>query len=120
MKIRFALLSIFLTYLPVSAVFAISLKQTPESQNLYENRNCQDLYREITELEIATLKFESSIYNTRNADVASVVSTMFSPAVFFVGYTKMMTFKTEIEASESSKELHLLRQRMAELRCFAN
>ena len=97
--------------------WSISVKAELDT-SIYENRSCEELYQEISDLEINTLNFESPIYNSRNNTIASVTSTVFTPAVFFVGFSNAMTFKSEIEASKNNQELNYLRRRMGEMKCF--
>ncbi len=97
---------------------AISLRQEKTNPALYENRSCEQLYHLATQLESHSLNYESSIYNQNNNNIASIVSTVFTPALYFLGYSNYMSFKSGINAYESNKELDKVRHRMAEMRCF--
>lgn len=99
-------------------VNAISLKQEKKSPSLYENRTCEQLYQAATELESYSLNYKSDIYNQNNNNIASIVSTVFTPALYFLGYSNYMSFKSGVKAYESNQQLDKVRQRMAEMRCF--
>lgn len=90
--------------------------QRPES--LYENRTCEQLYLAAGKLERKALNYESDVFNQRNNTVASIVSTVFTPALYFLGYSNLMNFKSDREAYQSNQELNQVRVRMAEMRCF--
>lgn len=112
--------TLFILYLLIiysNSSSAISVK-TELDTSIYEHQSCEEMYYQVSELEIHTLNFESPIYNSRNNTIASVTSTVFTPAVFFVGFSHAMTFKSEIDASKISQELNYLRRRMGEMRCF--
>ncbi len=97
--------------------WAISVKAELDT-SIYDHQSCEELYYQVSELEIHTLNYESPIYNSRNNTIASVTSTVFTPAVFFVGFSHAMTFKSEIEASKVNQELTYLRRRLGEMQCF--
>ncbi len=97
---------------------AISQLQGQRAQSLYENRTCEQLYLAAGKLERKALNYESDVFNQRNNTVASIVSTVFAPALYFLGYSNLMNFKAEREAHHSNEELDKIRLRMAEMRCF--
>lgn len=112
------LIIIMFTVLFVSQTMALSIKESEINYSAYENRSCEELYRDISALEHNTLNYDSPLYNRRNNDMATVASTVFTPAVFFVGFSNAMNFKSEYEASKNNQELNYLRNRMGEMRCF--
>ena len=117
---KFSVYPVFLLSLVMTGnSAAISIKEDSVHMELYENRSCEELYKEISELEFQSLNFESSLYNSRNNGIATVASTVFTPAVFFVGFSNAMTFKSEIESEKTSIRLNYLRNRMGEMRCFS-
>ena len=61
---------------------ALSKKLEQEFESLYEDRSCGELYYQVSELEYRALNYESALYNDRNNNIAAVVSTVFTPAVF--------------------------------------
>ena len=114
-------LLIGLVLLPVAPLAAFSLEPAENPpQGLYENRSCQELYHAASELEVKALNFESDIYNEQNNTLASIVSTVFTPALYFVGYSKYMSFQSDRASYQSAMALDKVRYRMAEMRCFQN
>ncbi|MDX1519519.1 MAG: hypothetical protein R3318_05305 [Gammaproteobacteria bacterium] len=97
---------------------AISQFQGQRPSSLYENRTCEQLYLAAGKLENKALNYESDVYNQRNNTVAGIVSTVFTPALYFLGYSSLMSFKSDREAYHSNLELNKIRFRMAEMRCF--
>ena len=111
----------FMTLIGMSTPsLALSMKLETELEGLYEDRTCAELYYAVSELEKRTLNYESALYNSRNNSLASVASTVFSPAIIFVGVSNAMQFKSELDSERQLQELNFLRQRMAEMNCFAN
>ncbi len=99
-------------------VTALSELQAARPQSLYENRTCQQLYLAAAQLENKALNYKSDLFNQENNTVASIVSTVFTPALYFLGYSNLMSFKSKREAHHSNMELNKIRYRMAEKRCF--
>lgn len=101
-----------------AVAWPISTLQGQRPASIYENRTCEQLYLAAGRLENKALNYESDIFNQRNNTIASVVSTVFAPAMYFLGYSGLMSFKAEREAYQSNQELDRIRIRMAEMRCF--
>ena len=99
---------------------ATALNQEPISEHhpVMDLRHCEQLYQRATELEARAQNRESPLYSERNNNVASVVSTVFTPALYFLGYSKIKQFNSRREAMASLNELDTIRNRMAALRCF--
>lgn len=97
---------------------AISELQGARPNSFYENRTCEQLYLAAGRLENKALNYESEVFNDGNNAIASIVSTVFTPALYFLGYSNLMSFKSERESYQSNEELNKIRLRMAEMRCF--
>lgn len=115
-----ALALTLLMILTVPATQAFSGQSTQIPKGLYENRTCEQLYQAASQMESNALNYESDIYNDRNNQVASIVSTVFTPALFFLGFSNYMSFKSEHEAYQANQKLTDIRQRLAEMRCFTH
>jgi len=107
-------------YLITFSIPALSISQLQGQRpdSLYENRTCEQLYLAAGKLESKALNYESDVFNQRNNTLASIVSTVFTPALYFLGYSNLMNFKSDREAYRSNQELNKVRFRMAEMRCF--
>ena len=98
--------------------WAFNKAQPLENHPVMDLRHCEQLYARATELEARSQNRESSIYSAQNNNVASVVSTVFTPALYFLGFSKIKQFTSRHQAMESLHELDAVRNRMAALRCF--
>jgi len=98
--------------------FALNLveMQKPVGGGLYDNRSCNDLY-----MQALTLEKESFSYAADRGDktqVASIVSTVFTPAIYFLGYSAFQDYKQKARSESTFIEIEDIRLRMAEKRCF--
>lgn len=98
---------------------ALNLIQTKESvgEELYDTRSCNDLYMEASALEKQSFSYEAG--KGERTQIASVVSTVFAPALYLAGYSVFQDFKTGIDAKSTFAKIEEVRYRMAEKRCFA-
>jgi hypothetical protein len=87
----------------------------PIEQGLYDNRSCNDLYMQATNLEKETFTNQAGHKRTQ---VAAVVSTIFTPALYYMGYSAFQDYKNEIRSNSASAQIEEIRFRMAEKRCF--
>jgi RsiW-degrading membrane proteinase PrsW (M82 family) len=87
-------------------------------ERLYDSRSCNDLYMEAMALEKQSFSYQAGSGN--KTQVASVVSTVFTPALYFLGYSVYQEYKTEIKSKSTFAEIEDIRFRMAEKRCFTN
>ncbi len=99
-----------------SALNIVQFNQTVE-ENLYDSRSCNDLYMQTLTLEKESFSYAAG--NGNKTQVASIVSTVFTPALYFLGYSAYQDYKTELNAKSAFAEIEDVRFRMAEKRCFA-
>lgn len=110
---------IFISFLLLSAQSsALNLVEInkPIKQGLYDNRSCNDLYMEALALEKESFSYAAG--NGNKTQVASVVSTIFTPALYYLGYSAYQDYKNEIDSRSTFVEIEEIRFRMAEKRCF--
>jgi len=89
----------------------------PIKQGLYDSRSCNDLYMQASALEKESFAHKTGI-GTRT-QVASIVSTVFAPALYYLGFSAYQDYKSGINAKTAFVEIEEIRFRMAEKRCFA-
>ncbi len=88
----------------------------PADSSLYDSRSCNDLYMEAMALEKENYSYERG--NGNKTQVASVVSTIFAPAVYYLGYSAIQDYKNKANSKSSFVKIEDIRLRMAEKRCF--
>lgn len=114
--IKSSILTVLLTL--SGQCFALNLLETGQTidNSLYDNRTCNDLYMQASALEQKTFLYKTTASN--NTRAATYALTVFSPAIYYFGFT---AYKNHVEQSSSQKatdEIVLVRLRMAEKRCF--
>lgn len=110
---------IFISLLLISAQSsALNLTEInqPIEQDLYDSRSCNDLYMLTINLEKESLRFKSGRENS--TEVASLVSTVFAPAIYYLGYNAFQDYKTDKRNKTAFAKIEEIRFRMAEKRCF--
>jgi len=98
---------------------ALNLAGTNQSitNGLYDNRSCNDLYMQASTLEKDTFIYKTNI-NNNTTRVASYALTIFSPAVYYLGFTAYQNHKQQTRSQIALGEIDQIRLRMAEKRCF--
>ncbi len=101
-----------------SNVSALNLAGTeqPLSDSLYDNRTCNELYMQASELEQQTFHYKTNLYS--DTRVASYALTVFSPAIYYFGYAAYQNHQEQARTQKASNEIDHIRLRMAEKRCF--
>ena len=97
------------------ALNLVDFKQSAD-EKLYDDRSCNDLYMEASALEKQTFSYAEDKSN--KTLMASVASTVFTPALYLVGYSAIKDYKNEADAKSTFVKMEELRYRMAEKRCF--
>jgi hypothetical protein len=100
-----------------SAALNLAEINQPIEEGIYDSRSCNDLY-----MQASTLEKESFTYKTgfgAKTQVASIVTTVFAPAVYYLGYSAFQNYKNGINSKAAFAEIEEIRFRMAEKRCFA-
>ncbi len=99
-------------------VLALNLVQTKESvgEKLYDSRSCTDLYMEASALEKQSFSYETN--KGERTQIASAVITVFTPALYLLGYSAFQDYKTAVGAESTFAKIEEVRYRMAEKRCF--
>lgn len=99
-------------------IWALNLVEInqPVREKLYDSRSCNDLYMEASALEKQSFSYAADEGN--KTLIASVASTVFTPALYFIGYSALQDYKLEIEAKSTFSKIEAIRYRMAEKRCF--
>lgn len=98
-----------------AALNLVDFNQTAE-EKFYDGRSCNDLYMETSALEKKSFSYEADKGN--KTLIASVASTVFTPALYFVGYNAVQDYKEGIESKSTFEQIEEIRVRMAEKRCF--
>ena len=88
----------------------------PVEEKFYDARSCNDLYLEASALEKQSFSYEED--KGDKTMLASVASTVFTPALYLVGYSAVKDYKDEIESKSTFDKIEEIRYRMAEKRCF--
>ncbi|NOG60774.1 MAG: hypothetical protein HND53_09765 [Proteobacteria bacterium] len=98
--------------------FALNLVEfkKPVGENLYDSRSCNDLYMEASALEKESFSYAAG--NRNKTQIAGMVSTVFAPALYYMGYTAYQDYKKEIDSKSTFDKIEEIRFRMAEKRCF--
>jgi hypothetical protein len=89
----------------------------PIEQGLYDSRSCNDLYIQASTLEKEAFAYKKGI--GARTQVASIVTTIFAPAVYYLGFSAFQDYKSGINSKIAFVEIEEIRFRMAEKRCFA-
>ncbi len=90
---------------------------TPAEKGLYDSRSCNDLYVQASALEKESFSYAAD--RGSKTQVASIVSTVFTPALYYLGYSAFQDYKDDIRSKSTFSEIEQIRFRMAEKRCFA-
>lgn len=109
----------FISLLLVSAQStALNLTEInqPIEQGLYDSRSCNDLYMQATAFEKEAFGYKSGSNKTQ---VASMVSAVFAPAIYYLGFSVFQDYKNGIRSKTAFTEVEAIRSRMSEKRCFA-
>jgi hypothetical protein len=71
-------------------------------------------------MQASELEKESFAYykSSSKTQVASIVSTVFAPAIYYLGYSVFQDYKNETRTKSAFTEIEEVRFRMAEKRCF--
>lgn len=97
-----------------------ALNSTVMNNNLdskmHDNRSCNELYMQASILEKES--FSYSVDSNNTTQVASIVSTVFTPAFYYLGYSAVQDFHKEVRSQAVFDEMETIRYRMAEKRCF--
>lgn len=88
----------------------------PVGESLYDSRSCNDLYMQASALEKESFSYAAN--KGSKTQLASIVSTVFAPAVYYLGYSAYQDYKNENNAESSFAQIEEIRFRMAEKRCF--
>jgi hypothetical protein len=109
---------VFATFLLAStqtaAINLIEMNQSME-ESLYDSRSCNDLYMQASALEKES--FNNSSFGKRT-QVASFVSAVFAPAIYYLGYSAFQDYNNGIRSKAAFDQVEDIRLRMAEKRCF--
>jgi len=97
-----------------SAISLTEINQTGD-ENLYDSRSCNDLYMQVSILEKQS--YNNASYGERT-QIASFVSTVFAPAIYYMGFSAYLDYKNGIRSKVAFNEVEDIRLRMAEKRCF--
>jgi len=112
--------TISLIYLLLFSIHANSLSLVGAEQTfteeLYDNRSCNDLYMQASALEQKTFQYKTNYYSDKR--VASYALAAVSPALYFFGYAPYQNHLDQTRSQLASSEIELVRLRMAEKRCF--
>ena len=98
-----------------SALNLVEMNKSGE-QGLYDSRSCNDLYMQASALEKESFSYAAD--NSSKTQVASLVSTVFTPALYYLGYSAFQDYKDDIRSKSTFSEIEQIRFRMAEKRCF--
>ena len=97
-----------------NALNLIEFNRTVED-NLYDSRSCNDLYMQASSLE---KQFFANTGPSNRTQVASLVSAVFTPALYYLGYSAYQDYQANINMKLAFAEIEEIRVRMAEKRCF--
>ncbi len=89
-----------------------------QDDKLYDMRTCQQLYMEASVLEKETQLFKTNFYTDTRSRVAGYALTVFSPAIYYIGFKAYKNVESDFKAKRAMSEIDLIRQRMAEKHCF--
>ena len=108
----------FISLLMSTQSFALNLVDFNQTNvdKLYDARSCNDLYMEVSALEKKNLSYMQD--NGNKTLIASVASTVFTPALYLVGYSAVKDYKTDQVAKSNFEKIEEIRLRMAQKRCF--
>ena len=114
---KLAILIFNISIFSCTNIWALNLVEMhqPVGEKLYDGRTCNDLYMEASALEKQSFAHAN---NTDKTLMASVASTIFTPALYFAGYNAFQDYKAGIEAKSAFTKIEEIRFRMAEKRCF--
>jgi len=107
--------SLLLISAPCSALNLAEINH-PIEQGLYDSRSCNDLYMQALNLEKESHLYKTDRNNT--TQVASLISTVFAPAIYYLGYSAYQDYKQEKLTQTAFVEIEDIRLRLAEKRCF--
>jgi hypothetical protein len=114
-KLKFILILSLLVFSSQSWALKLVDLNRSSGEKLYDSRSCNDLYMEATALEKENFAYAAGSNRTM---VASVVSTVFAPAVYYLGYSAYQDYKKEIDSESTFAKIEHVRFLMAEKRCF--
>ena len=99
-----------------SAALSLTGAEQPLEHGLYDSRSCNDLYMQASWLEQKTHQYKANL--TNNTRAATYALTVFSPAIYYLGFTTVKNHLDHSNTQAAINEIQHIRQRMAEKRCF--
>jgi RsiW-degrading membrane proteinase PrsW (M82 family) len=109
-------ITVFLFFSTQSYALNLVEMHKPAGESLYDSRSCNDLYMEAVSLEKESFSYAAG--NSNRTKVASIVSTVFTPALYYLGYSAYQDYKSEADAKSTFAKIEEIRYLMAEKRCF--
>ena len=113
-----AIVVLSLSVLVSTQALALNLfqKKEPVAEQPYGTRSCNELYIEVSALEKQSFSYETD--KGERTQMASAVSTIFTPALYLVGYSAIQDYRTGVQAKSTFAKIEEVRYQMAEKRCF--
>ncbi len=108
-------ISLLLISIPSMALNLVEMNQQIEI-DLYDNRSCNYLYMQAKSVEKNLFAYEAN--HGSKTQLASVMTTLFAPAVYYLGYSAFYDYKNSMSAKAVFTEIEDIRFRMAEKQCF--
>lgn len=108
--------SLFILFnIDCSALNLVEFNRAAE-ENLYDSRSCNDLYMQATSLEKEF--FANGPGPSGRTQVASLVSTVFTPALYYLGFSAYQDYQADMNSKSTFAKIEEIRFRMAQKRCF--
>lgn len=117
-RLKQILLITILVFSTNSAALNLAGTNQTITNGLYDNRSCNDLYMQASALEKDTFINKTNFYSDNKTRVASIALTVFSPAVYYFGFSAFQNYKAQTRSQTALSEIEAIRFRMAEKRCF--
>ncbi len=114
--LKYTTLLFFLIVSAQSSALNLVQMHKPAQESLYDSRSCNDLYMQASGLEKESFSYAAD--NGNKTQVASIVGTIFTPALYYLGYSAYQDYKNGINSKTTFSEIEEIRLRMAEKRCF--
>ena len=114
--LKFSALSTMLMLSAESSALNLINTGQPLEHGLYDSRSCNDLYMQATALEQQSYLYKTKLSN--NTRAASYALTVFSPAIYYFGFTAYKNHMEEAKKNQAINDIEQVRLRMAEKRCF--
>lgn len=90
----------------------------PHPPGFDEGRSCRDLYRERVALQGQTYQYLPPLKEDPRVAVAGAISTVFAPALIYVGIATVMRLEEEHKIFHTQERITELARASAELRCW--